>query len=247
VYFHGGAFAFGSIDQAFYDYKCREICRRCHCVVVNVGYRLAPEHQFPAAPEDSFAALKFIAEQAVELGINAANIAIGGDSAGGNVAAVVALMARDRGGPPLVLQILEVPVTDLANLETYPSWTQFGDGYGLNNDVGELMQTSYFERPDYARHPYASPILAEDLTRLPAAHVMTAEFDILRDSGEAYGKRLQDAGVRATIRRHEGHIHGSSVLYRRWEPARAWMDEIIDTTNVAFYGAGSRERPSDSA
>jgi acetyl esterase len=234
VHLHGGGFVFGSIDQLFYDFKCREICSGCSCVVASVDYRLAPEHTFPTAPEDCFAALQFVADHASELGIDAERIAVGGDSAGGNLAAAVALMTRDCGGPELVLQVLEIPVTDNAQPESYPSWQQFRKGYGLEDDLADLVDENYFTDIGEARNQYASPILAEDLSGLAPAHVMTAEFDILRDSGEAYGKRLQDAGVRTTVRRHADHIHGSAILYRTWEPARLWMDEIIREINGAF-------------
>lgn len=238
VHLHGGGFVFGSIDQLFYDFKCREICSACSCVVASVDYRLAPEHTFPTAPEDCFAALQFAAEHALELGIDPERIAVGGDSAGGNLAAAVALMTRDRRGPDLVLQVLEIPVTDNAQPESYPSWQQFGKGYGLEDDLVDLVNENYFTDIREARHPYASPILAQDLSGLAPAHVMTAEFDILRDSGEAYGQRLQDAGVRTTVRRHADHIHGSAILYRTWHPARMWIDEIISKLNAAFDQPG---------
>jgi acetyl esterase len=234
LHLHGGGFVFGSIDQLFYDFKCREICHACACVVASVGYRLAPEHTFPTAPEDCFAALQYVAKHALELGIDAERIAVGGDSAGGNLAAAVALMTRDRGGPKLVLQVLEIPVTDNAQPESYRSWQQFGKGYGLEDDLVDLVNENYFTDIREARHPYASPLLAQDLSGLAPAHVMTAEFDILRDSGEAYSRRLQDAGVRTTVRRHADHVHGSAILYRTWQPARMWMDEIIRELNAAF-------------
>ena len=234
VHCHGGGFVFGSIDLLFYDFKCREICRGCSCIVVGVDYRLAPEYKFPAAPEDCFAALRYVAEHADELGIDPRRIAIGGDSAGGNLAAAVALMSRDRGGPQLALQVLEIPVIDNAEPENYPSWVQYGKGYGLEDDLGDMTLNEYFADAADAFSPYASPIRADDLTGLAPAHVMTAEFDILRDSGEAYGKKLQDASVPTTIDRHEGHIHGDVVLFRTWKPARMWMDEIIERLNAAF-------------
>lgn len=234
VHLHGGGFVFGSIDQLFYDFKCREICSGCDCVVASVDYRLAPAHAFPTAPEDCFAALKYVAEHALELGVDPTRLAVGGDSAGGNLAAAVALMTRDRGGPDLVLQILEIPVTDNAHPESYPSWREFGKGYGLEDDLAELVNENYFDDVRDARDPYASPMLAHDLSGLAPAHVMTAEFDILRDSGEAYGRRLQEAGVRTTVRRHAQHVHGSAILYRTWQPARTWLDEIIQELNAAF-------------
>jgi beta-fructofuranosidase len=228
LHFHGGGFVFGSIDSVVNDAKCSTICRRAECAVATVDYRLAPEHRFPTAAEDCSAALQFIVENAEDLGIDARRVAVGGESAGGNLAAVVALMARDRGGPELALQLLEVPVTDLrAAAGTYPSAAEFAVGYGLDQADMDYYAREYLAPGDDGTSAYASPLAAEDLTGLPAAHVMTAEYDVLRDSGEAYARRLEDAGVPVTLQRMAGHTHGSPVLWATWRPAAEWMDSLI--------------------
>lgn len=231
---HGGGFILGSIDWTPNAAKCAHICRNAGCVVVSVEYRLAPEHRFPTAPEDCYAALVWVVDHAARLNVDPARIAVGGESAGGNLAAVVALMARDRGGPSLTFQLLEMPVTDMsASSSGHPSMTLYGQGYGLERSGIEAFQDDYLPDPADRELGYASPLLAADVTGLPAAHVITAEFDPLRDSGEAYGRRLQKAGVRATVRRFEGQTHGSSNLWHVWAPAREWMDEVVGSIRHA--------------
>ena len=227
LHFHGGGFVFGSINSVVNDAKCSGICRRAECAVATVEYRLAPEHRFPTAAEDCYAALQFIVENADDLGIDPHRVAVGGESAGGNLAATVALMARDRGGPELVLQLLEVPVTDIrAAAATYPSAAEFAEGYGLDQADMDYYAAEYLSAESDGANPYASPLAAEDLAGLPPAHVMTAEYDVLRDSGEAYARRLQEAGVQVTLRRMAGHTHGSPVLWPSWQPAADWMDSL---------------------
>jgi acetyl esterase len=233
VNYHGGAFRLGTIHAKLNDAMCQYWAAGAGCVVVTVEYRLAPEHKFPTAPNDCYAALVWVAEHAGELGVDAARIAVGGQSAGGNLATVVTLMARDLGGPSIVHQVLEIPAPDMVGVLDYPSATEFGTGYIITSDMVEEINGDYFSSPDDARNPYASPILA-DLTGLPPAHVMTAELDLVRDAGEAYAQRLRDAGVPTTSHRYDGHIHGSSNLFYRWEPARDWMDEIVDVLKQAF-------------
>jgi acetyl esterase len=205
LYFHGGGFWTGTVEQ--YDRFCRRIAKDAHCVVASVDYRLAPENPFPTAPEDGYAALRWLAANSSQLGIDPARLSIGGVSAGANLAAVVALMARDRGGPPLVFQALELPYTDMTM--SSPSIDENGDGYLVTRADLELCRSYYLSDPSDARHPYASPLLAGDLSGLPPAFVTTAEFDPLRDEGEAYARRLEEAGVPTTVRRWEGQIHGS--------------------------------------
>jgi acetyl esterase len=233
VYFHGGAFRMGTIHSLLSDATCQYWAAGAGCVVATVEYRLAPEHQFPTAPNDCYAALTWVAEHAQELGVDPDRIAVGGQSAGGNLAAVMTLMARDRGGPKLVAQILEIPAPDMVGILDYPSAKEFGQGFIISTDMVAEINADYLPTPDDAHNPYASPILA-DLTGLPPAHVMTAEYDLVRDAGEAYAKRLQEAGVPTTSRRHAGHIHGASNLWYRWEPGREWMDEIVTVLRKAF-------------
>jgi acetyl esterase/lipase len=232
---HGGGFTVGSIDWLPNAAKCAHICRNAGCVVTTVEYRLAPEFPYPTAPEDCYAALLWLVDHAADLNVDTARIAVGGESAGGDLAAVVALKARDRGGPALVFQMLEVPVTDMSAASTeHESLTVFGEGYGLELRGIEAFQDDYLpERADRELR-YASPLRADDLAGLPPAHIITAEFDPLRDSGEAYARRLQEAGVSATARRFEGQTHGSSSLWHIWSPARDWMDEVVGAIGNAL-------------
>jgi acetyl esterase len=204
VYFHGGGWVIGDLDNS--DALCRSLANGAGCITVAVDYRLAPEHKFPAAPEDCYAATKWIAENARHFNGDHSRIAIGGDSAGGNLAAVVAQMIRDRGGPPLVLQMLLYPVTDLT--ADNQSLRENAEGYMLTILDLQWFINHYLSREEEKKHPLASPMLAADLRGLPQALVVTAEFDPLRDEGEQYGSRLKEAGVPATISRYKGTIHG---------------------------------------
>ena len=235
IHFHGGGFVFGTIDSLVNDAKCAHICRAAECVVATVEYRLAPEHRFPTAAEDCYAALRWTVANAGSLDLDPVRVAVGGESAGGNLAAVVSLIARDRGGPPLALQLLEVPVTDISHRSAdHPSVALFGEGYGLDRVDMEFYANEYLADPADASSPYASPLLADDLTGLAPAYVITAEYDMLRDSGEAYARRLDDAGVESMLHRRLGHNHGSSVLWQTWPPAREWMDEVVSALRRAF-------------
>lgn len=236
LHFHGGGFVLGSINSLINDAKCAHICRAAECLVITVEYRLAPEFPFPTAPEDCFAALLWTVEQADLLGLDPSRIAVGGESAGANLAAVVTLMARDRKGPALALQLLEVPVTDMSETAyDYPSVALFGEGYGLDRADMSTFTDAYLVNPTDGSTPYASPLLVNDLTGVAPAHVLVAEYDVLRDSGEAYARRLEDAGVETKLHRCLGHTHGSSVLWQTWEPARAWMDEVVDGLHGALH------------
>lgn len=228
VQIHGGAWTMGTPDWPTFTALCDTLAAEVPCVVVAVDYRLAPEHKFPAGLEDCHAAFAWVAEHAGELGVDPARIALVGDSAGANLAAAVALMARDRGGPSPAALLLEIPAPDHAHIEDYPSAREFGAGWGLETESLVLGRDLYFERPEDAAGAYASPGLAEDLSGLPPTLVMTAEFDPLRDNGEAFGKRLQEAGVPTTVSRGAGHIHGSSLLlWPGWEGAREWRQEAV--------------------
>jgi acetyl esterase len=231
---HGGGFTLGSIDWIPNAAKCAHVCREARCAVATVEYRLAPEFPFPTAPEDCYSALTWLVERADELDLDPARLAIGGESAGGCLAAVVALMARDHGGPELALQLLEMPVTDMsASSVEHPSLTDFARGYGLELPGIEAFQDDYLPNRADRELPYASPLKADDLVGLPPAHVITAELDPLRDSGEAYARRLQEAGVRTTLHRFRGQTHGSSNLWQTWPPAREWMDEVVSAIRNA--------------
>jgi acetyl esterase len=204
VWFHGGGWVLGDLDGA--DATCRELANAAGCVVVSVDYRLAPESKFPAAADDCYAATRWVADNAAALHVDATRVAVGGDSAGGNLTAVTALRSRDLGAPALRFQLLVYPVTD-ATSES-PSYAENGEGYLLTRDSMQWFWNHYLRGDTDRADPYASPLRAASLAGLPPALVITAEFDPLRDEGEAYGRRLRDAGVRATISRYPGTIHG---------------------------------------
>jgi acetyl esterase len=208
VYLHGGGFWLGSIQGS--DIACREICAAAGAIVVSIGYRLAPEHPFPIPVEDCYAALCWVSEQASNIGGEPGVISVGGESAGGNLAAVVALMARDRQGPRLALQVLSIAVTDLTGSQ--PSVAEFGDGYLLSRGGMRTQREYYVAGATDPKNPYASPLFAPDLAGLPPALVVTMEFDPHRDEAEAYGRRLVEAGVVTTQRRFMGHVHGSAMF-----------------------------------
>jgi len=204
VYFHGGGWVIGSIEG--HDITCRALTNASGCVVVSVEYRLAPEHPFPASVEDAYAATRWVSEHAAELGIDPTRLAVGGDSAGGNLAAVVAQLAREAGGPPLAFQLLVYPVT--GNSFDTASYRDNADGYFLTRDWMRWFWQYYLPDESARADPRAAPLMAEDLSGLPPALVITAEFDPLRDEGEAYARALREAGVDVTVTRYDGMIHG---------------------------------------
>src|SRR5438093_13283858 len=198
VYFHGGGWVIGSLET--HDGICRHLANAAGAVVVSVDYRLAPEHPFPASGEDAYAATRWAADNAASFGGDPRRVAVGGDSAGGNLAAVVSLMARDRGGPPLVFQLLVYPVTDFS-FDT-PSYSENAEGYLLSAESMRWFWGHYLADPADGKHPHASPLQAENVRGLPPALVITAEYDPLRDEGEAYAARLKQAGVPVTVSRY---------------------------------------------
>jgi acetyl esterase len=204
VNYHGGGWVIGDLDTG--DSACVEMCLRANAVVVSVDYRLAPEHRFPAAVDDSYAATLWAVRNAASLGADPERVAVAGDSAGGNLAAVVAMLLRDRGGPRLRFQLLIYPVAD-ANFNT-PSYQQNASGYMLEKSTMEWFWDQYAPNVADRKNSLASPILASNLSNLPPALVMTAEFDPLRDEGEAYAEKLRKAGVKCETYRGAGLIHG---------------------------------------
>jgi len=232
AYFHGGGWVVGDIDMT--DQPCRMLAKASHCVVVSVDYRLAPEHKFPAAPEDCYAVTKWIADNAAAINCDATRIAVGGTSAGGNLAAAVALMARDRGGPRLAYQLLVYPATR-RELDTM-SHTQFlSDSYYiLSRDDMEWFWSHYLADRTDAANPYACPDRAETLQGLPPALVITAEFDPLRDEGEAYAVRLREDGVPAVLRRYDGVTHGFFGMPALLDLAQQAIGEAASALRVAI-------------
>lgn len=203
VYFHGGGFVFGTPEM--HDNVCRCLANRAKCLVVSVDYRLAPEAKFPAAIDDAFAALRWIHAHAGELGGNADRLAVSGDSAGGNLAAVVAQLARGA-GPQLCHQLLLYPVTD-CRFDT-ESYQACGRDHFLTTEMMRWYWQQYLPSEALGDDPRASPLRQADCTGLPCATIITAEFDPLRDEGEAYGQSLEAAGVAAEVHRWPGQIHG---------------------------------------
>jgi acetyl esterase len=208
VWFHGGGWVIGSVADS--DVVARKLAARTRCAVVNVDYRLAPEHRFPIAVDDSYAALEWASAHMVEIAGAKVPLIVGGDSAGGNLAAVMAQRARDRKGPRLALQLLVYPVTD-ADF-TRPSCVAAENQLLVTKPAMEWFWNQYAPSAKDREHPDASPLRAKDLAGLPPAIVITAEHDVLRDEGEAYAQRLERAGVPTTFKRFAGQLHGFFTL-----------------------------------
>jgi len=209
VYYHGGGWVIGAIDE--YDTLARKLAERTSCAIVLVDYRLAPEHRYPTAVDDSYVALEWTAARVSDItGRDRAPLMVAGDSAGGNLAAVMAQRARDRGGPELSLQVLIYPVTD-ADLDN-GSYVDPENQLLLTRDAMVWFWDHYVPDPTRRAEPEASPLRAANLARLPPAVVLTAEHDVLRDEGEAYAERLRDAGIPVDFRRHLGQTHGFFTL-----------------------------------
>ncbi|MBV9116962.1 MAG: alpha/beta hydrolase [Acetobacteraceae bacterium] len=233
VFFHGSGFVVCSLDT--HDAMCRNLCAGAGCVVVSVDYRLAPEHKFPAAPEDCLHATRWAATNAASLGADPARVAVGGDSAGGNLAAVTALRVRDEGGPALCAQLLVYPVTEYWDAGM-PSYAENAEGYGLTRDGMKWFWDHYLENLEDARDPRAAPLRAPDLRGLPPALVVTAEYDPLRDEAERYAARLREAGVPAELVRYAGMNHGFffwpgvvDVAGTALDAASAWLRRAFAT------------------
>jgi acetyl esterase len=204
VFFHGGGFVLCNLDT--HDNVCRSLANQAGCAVVSVDYRLAPEHRYPAAAEDCYAVTRWVAQHGAEIGVDTSRIAVGGDSAGGNLSAVVSQMARDRRGPALRFQLLIYPVTD-ARFDT-PSYRENAEGYFLTTNMMRWFWRQYLKDPAEGGDAYASPLRAKDLSGLPPGLCITAEFDPLRDEGEAYAAKLREAGVACPAHRYDGMFHG---------------------------------------
>jgi acetyl esterase len=204
VYFHGGGWVIGDLDT--HDALCRELCNGARCAVVSVDYRMGPEHRFPAAVNDSVAATRWVRDHATELKVDGSRIAVGGDSAGGNLAAVVSIDAREHADLPLVFQLLIYPATDQQG--NTPSHSENGQGYLLTHETMNYFTGHYIADKSQYSDWRASPLLHPDLSNLPPALVVTAGFDPLRDEGAAYAKRLTESGNRASYVNFPRQIHG---------------------------------------
>lgn len=208
VFYHGGGFVIGSLDS--HDDLCRRLVNETGFLLVAVDYRLAPEHPYPAAPEDAWTALKWVESAAADLGADPNRLILAGDSAGGNLAAVTAIRARSAGGPEITHQLLIYPVTQ-AHAET-PSMAAFAEGYFLERQAMDWFVAHYLPDDALAADPGVSPLLAEDLSGLPPATIVTAGYDPLRDEGKAYADRLSEAGVAVSYRCEAPLIHGFANL-----------------------------------
>jgi acetyl esterase len=221
VYVHGGGWWLGTLDHR--DRVCASRAVNVGCVVVSVAHRLAPEHRYPVPVEDVYAALRWMVANAPNLGIDESRVSIGGDSSGANLAAAVTLMNRDRDGAALVAQTLEIPALDLTMSQ--PSIESYAEGYALTRQELADNVDRYCDL-GRRREPYASPALADDLTDLPPALIMSAEYDVLRDDGELYARRLNEAGTLAEVICWPGHIHGSHEMTAVLPSAREWQAKV---------------------
>jgi acetyl esterase len=233
VFFHGGGWVRGSLNS--HDILCRSLANGGGCSVVSVDYRMAPEHTFPAAIDDAVAATRWVAEHAAEIGVDASRLAVGGDSAGGNLAAAVALVLRDAGGPPLVHQLLIYPATNY-NFET-PSYADNAEGYMLTREAMRFYWRLYLGDASNGDDQRASPLRARDFSRLPPATVMTAEFDPLRDEGRAYAERLQAGGTPVTYRQYAGMVHGFVTSAGVLDVGKEAVRDACGELRSAFAGA----------
>jgi acetyl esterase len=232
VYFHGGGWVIGDLDT--HDGVCRFLAAAAGTAVLSIDYRLAPEHPFPAAVEDAWAGFAWAAANATGLGVDPARIAVAGDSAGGNLAAVVSLLARAAGGPIPAMQLLIYPPTDSAG--DLPSRRLFAEGFLLTKSDMDTFERHYLPPGTDATDPRVSVLLAPDLTGLPPAYVATAGFDPLRDEGEAYALRMREAGVQVALRRHPGLIHSFANLTAISRGSRGAMLEAAGALRMGLAG-----------
>lgn len=234
VYFHGGGWVLGGLES--HDRECRALANQSGCAVIAVDYRLAPEYPFPAPVDDAYAATRYIADHAAEFGIDPQRIGVGGDSSGGNLAAVVTLMAREKGAPRLAFQLLVYPAVDLTDTER-PSVIEFGEGHFLTRPLMDYFEGLYAPKPEDRRNPKVSPLYATDFRGLPPAMVITAECDVLRDQGELYAQKLRDAGVPVTLKRYNGMIHPFFSFGGILDEGRAAVTEAATAVRAALSAA----------
>jgi acetyl esterase len=237
MFFHGGGFVLGDLDS--HDRECRALANASGCVIVAVDYRRPPEHPFPAALEDCYAATRYVAEHPQEFGADAARLGVAGDSAGGNLAAAVALVARERGAPRLAFQLLIYPGVDLDDSER-PSMREYGHDHFLTLEAIDWLNSQYAPTREERRHPHASPIYAPDVSGLPPAFMITAECDPIRDQAEAYAERLRAAGVPVQMKRYDGMIHPFFSLAGMVDGAKEAMRDAATAVRRAFGADVSR-------
>lgn len=230
VWFHGGGWVAGDLDTT--DSTARYLCKQANCIVVSVDYQRPPEEKFPRAAEDCYSVTKWLSQNAENINGLSKMIAIGGESAGGNLAAAVSLMCRDRGGPEIVFQLLVYPVID-RNFET-PSYINCADGFGLSRVMMQWYWNHYLRNDTDANNPYAAPIKATTLENLPPGLIITAEYDPLCDEGEEYAKKLSEASVSVEYTCYKGMIHGFFSNVSMMDQAVVAVDEASNALKNAF-------------
>ena len=230
IFFHGGGFVAGSLDT--HDTPLRSVANRCECIVVSVAYRLAPENKYPAAPEDAYAVTKWVAEHGADISGDPHRIAVGGDGAGGNLAAVVTLMARERGNPQLIFQLLIHPMVDATIMR--PSWWTESNAPTVSRESKNEMLGMYLPITGDLRDPFVSPLFAENLKDLPPALVITDEDNPMRDEGEEYARRLRRNGVLAKVSRYPKMIHGFFLMAGELDAGKKCIDEAAVALRNAF-------------
>jgi acetyl esterase len=230
VYFHGGGWVIGDLDT--HDSLCRHLANAAHCIVVSIDYRLAPEHKFPAAVEDCFFAVSWVADEADSLSIDRERLAVGGDSAGGNLTAVVSLLARDRGAPRLCLQTLLYPAVD--GSMKHPSHERFAEGYLLTRPTMRWFYDHYLRGPADVEDWRVSPLRAPDLAGVAPAFILTAGNDVLYDEGAAYARRLQQYGIPVQLRHYPDQIHGFLTMGKIVRAAGPALDDVAAALRTAW-------------
>ncbi|MDF0725410.1 alpha/beta hydrolase [Cytobacillus sp. S13-E01] len=229
VYFHGGGWVIGDLDS--HDPLCREIANTAQCVVVSVDYSLAPEHKFPTAVNDAFAATKWVYENAGSINVDSSRLAVGGDSAGGNLAAAVSYLAKQEGAPSITYQVLLYPATNFGNTESYQL---FSEGYFLTKSAMNWFRDCYLNGPEDVRNPLAAPLQIEDKRDLPRALIITAGFDPLRDEGKAYADSLSGAGVETEYKCYDGMIHGFVSMFALLDQGKVAVEHVGNSLRGVF-------------
>ncbi|MEX2131096.1 MAG: alpha/beta hydrolase, partial [Pseudohongiellaceae bacterium] len=235
VFYHGGGYTIGSLDS--HDAVCRHLCVGAECIVVAVDYRMGPEHRFPAAADDAYAALCWVVENAKAIDGDVQRIAVGGDSAGGNLAAVTCLTARDAEGPEVIFQLLIYPGTDMT--ESFPSHKTYGEGYLLTSKLIHWFHGNYLAPDTDPCYWKASPLHATDHSGLPAAHVITAGFDPLQDEGIAYADKLRAAGVAVTHQLYAGMLHGFITQPKYIDVCQSALKDCAEKLKQGYASAAS--------
>jgi len=231
VFFHGGGFVAGSLDT--HDAPLRSLANRCECIIISVAYRLAPENKYPAAPDDAYAATKWVAEHGPDIGVDPHRIAVAGDGAGGNLAAVVTLMARERGGPPLLFQVLIYPTLEATTMR--PSWWAESDVPTVSRESKNDILSVYLPVTGRLRDPFVSPLFAESLRTLPPALIVTYEDDApMRVEAEEYADRLKEDNVMAKVSLYPKMIHGFFLMAGYLDGGKKCINEIASTLRDTF-------------